>query len=1051
MKKLLYRVSLILLLSTVLFAGACWLYADQILDKFARPKIEKLATQLFAAKVQIRQLAWTETGLEILDLSINSPGQVLVAIPRVELNFTPGSLWHRQLDALHIAKPQVEIFPSQNRGKAQKTALNIPEQLPFTIEMLTVSNGQLLLHTADRQLQLHGLNFSGALQQNIDFILSAFFGPDARHPVDITGTVKLSRQQTLTLASISWQNQQLLTAPLLIKLAGTDFTLGSSMLRLDQFDHSKLQEILTALGQPSPLPEEIVFSLADATIGFALEGQAIKFELQVAAGLLGWNDLTGTFSQLKLLINREQKGWKVAGQLRGPAKSTLNFTTWLDEKNQLAGQALLEIPDPDRLKTELLGGPPLKIAGGLKLAAEYSLEENRFQLTIDIHGHLPEPPGKDYLINIGHLNGRGKLLLAENKEEFSLNLQLASHPFFSAAGDFRQLNFSLAPSDLQDFKKLLSSGLLPEQLQTASGLKAAGQLSRKAAHWTGNIQLTAEEITLPDLALNEIVCRGKLHLASDQINFEETSFRFDIARGDELSAQVNARGAGEFSAQKFSLVLKQLSLAHLNYMSPDGQTGVGEAALELRGDISGLWPEGPIALELNGTVAAQEILAGEFYADLSAYKGDFLLTGEFAPDTGELHAGSFKINLPQLGALAATGLFSPERISVQGHVELADLAESYGEHIGPLLSGFQPAAAELALEGGMSLDYNLLWNLGGWQTNGTLQLRGLNAYRDRPRLKIVDGTGSIPFAISFGKAPATENPTAEYPGEISFGALSAGLASLEEGRLELAASTNRLTFRSPLLLRLAGGRVAIENLILGWPSGKPQGSVKINIAEVDLETLTEELGLPVMQGRFSGDLGTIRYADRQLSTDGLAGIEVFGGRFQLSNMRYTDPFSSYPTFHADIDFSGLDLLQATRTFDFGEMNGVFDGHIHGFKLFGSTPAAFEAAVSTRKKGKRNISVKALNNLSILSQGGISSALSRGIYRFIDFYRYQKIGFKCSLENDIFTLLGTALPGSDRYLVHGGLLPPRIDITTTTPTISFKEMMNRLGRIERAGN
>ncbi len=48
MKKLLYRVSLILLLSTVLFAGACWFYADQILDKFARPKIEKLATQLFA-------------------------------------------------------------------------------------------------------------------------------------------------------------------------------------------------------------------------------------------------------------------------------------------------------------------------------------------------------------------------------------------------------------------------------------------------------------------------------------------------------------------------------------------------------------------------------------------------------------------------------------------------------------------------------------------------------------------------------------------------------------------------------------------------------------------------------------------------------------------------------------------------------------------------------------------------------------------------------------------------------------------------------------------
>jgi hypothetical protein len=195
----------------------------------------------------------------------------------------------------------------------------------------------------------------------------------------------------------------------------------------------------------------------------------------------------------------------------------------------------------------------------------------------------------------------------------------------------------------------------------------------------------------------------------------------------------------------------------------------------------------------------------------------------------------------------------------------------------------------------------------------------------------------------------------------------------------------------------------------------------------------------------------MRYRNEQLSSDGLIHLEVFAGRFQLRNLRYSEPFSSYPRFFADVDFSGLDLLQATRTFDFGEMNGILDGQIHGLQLFGSTPAAFTATLATRLEGKRNISVKALNNLSILSQGGISAALSRGVYRFIDFYRYRQIGFKCSLENDTFTLLGTALPGSQRYLVDGGLLPPRIDITTTSPTISFKEMLKRLGRLDRTGN
>jgi hypothetical protein len=351
----------------------------------------------------------------------------------------------------------------------------------------------------------------------------------------------------------------------------------------------------------------------------------------------------------------------------------------------------------------------------------------------------------------------------------------------------------------------------------------------------------------------------------------------------------------------------------------------------------------------------------------------------------------------------------------------------------------------------MSLDGRLLWNPDRWQTNGTLRFAELDASWPPRRLELVDGSGSVPFAFSSAPAASAAEPGAASVGTMSFGSFSAGPASLKQGRLELAASNNRFRVRSPLLLQLAEGRLAIEQLTLSLSDGQLQGSVQIEIAEVELEALTEQLGLPVMQGRVSADLGTILYADRQLSSDGVAEIEVFGGRFQLRNMRYRDPFSSYPAFHADIDFSGLDLLQATRTFDFGEINGLLDGHIHGLKLFGSTPAAFDAAVATRPRGKRNISVKALKNISVLSQGGIASVLSQGVYRFIDFYRYRTIGFKCSLENDIFTLVGTARPGSDRYLVHGGLLPPRIDIITSTPTISFKEMIDRIGRIDRAGD
>ena len=1040
-----------LLLVIFLLVGACWFYSDQILDQLVRPQVEKIAARLFEGQVQIKQMVWTETGLAIFDLNVNAPQQILVAIPRLELNFTLSSLWHRKLDSLRVTEPQVEIVHSQNQEEPEKTALKIPEQLPLAIGQLTVTNGQLLLNSDEHQWQLHELNFSGTLQQTSDFKLSTFLGPGEKHPVTLTGTVELSRQQTLTLGSLSWQDQQLLTAPLVINLVGTDFTLNRSTLRLEKFDHIKLRNILTALEQPSLLPEEMAFSLSDSTIIFALEDQAINLEAQVVKGLISWNELSGNFTQLKVKVIQEQDGWQVAGQLLGPAKASLDFSTKLDGNSNLAGQALVNIPDPGNLKTELFGGPVLQIAGGLQLTAKYSLQGDIFQLTADIHGDPPEQSGGDYLLNIGNLTGQVKLSLIDGKEEFSFGLQLASHPFLNVDGNFQNLNFSLTALDLNEIKKLITSRQIPMQIQSLNGLKISGQLSRKADDWIGNIRLAAEEVALPELSLNKLSGHGKVHLSSDQVSFEETSIGFTLARGNELSTQVNVQAAGIFLPQKFSLNLQQLSLAHLNYMSPDGLSGLGEAAIDLQGDISGPWQEGAITLDLKGSFATEEILAGEFYADLSPYLGDFVLTGDFTPDTQKLSTSSVKINLPQLGTLTAVGQFSPEQISTQGQIEVVDLGESYGEHIGPLLSEFKPALAGLTLEGRIALDYSLLWNSDAWQTNGTLLLRGLDAYWDRQRLEIVDGNGSIPFVLNSAQAPNNIVPDAEYSGNISFGTLSAGLATLEQGHLELAASTNRFTFLSPLLLQLAGGRVAIENLTLGWPNNNPQGSVKINISEVDLEILTQELGWPVMQGRVSADLGTIHYADRQLSTEGLASIEVFGGRFQLRNMSYSEPFSSYPTFHTDIDFSGLNLLQATRTFDFGEMNGVLDGYIHGLKLFGTSPAAFDAIIATRKGGKRNISVKALNNLSIIGQGGISAALSRGIYRFIDFYRYQKIGFKCSLNNDTFTLLGTALSGSDKYLVHGGLLPPRIDITTTTPTISFKEMMNRLSRIDRAGN
>jgi hypothetical protein len=273
---------------------------------------------------------------------------------------------------------------------------------------------------------------------------------------------------------------------------------------------------------------------------------------------------------------------------------------------------------------------------------------------------------------------------------------------------------------------------------------------------------------------------------------------------------------------------------------------------------------------------------------------------------------------------------------------------------------------------------------------------------------------------------------------------------LDPSPIRLQAALNRLVIRSPLVFRVAGGRLEIQDAAAAYTPNGADMNARIRILEVDLQQLTQTLGVLPLMGRLNADLGKIRYVDGVLSAPGTMDISAFGGDLSIRGMRLEAPLTPYASFFADIDFTALDLFQLTRTLAVGEMNGIGDGHIHNLRLFGKTPTRFKAEFATRETGKRNISVKALNNLAVISQGGVSQALSQGIYQFIDFYRYRKIGMACTLERDVFRLEGTARPGSRQYLVDGGILPPRIDVIVSSPKISFTEMVRRLQRIERAG-
>lgn len=1047
---LLRRTTSIALILLTLAGGVCWLYADQLLNDLLRPRIAQAAAKRLGAEVAIGRLAWATTGFEIFGLSIQRTDEFLLTLPQLKAEFSLDALWQRRLDTLHISSPYVRLTPAKSRPARPKPAASLPPELPFTIDRLTISDGDLLLTLADRPIRFREVNFVGTLDQTIPFSLAALVGPDEKYPMAINGRIELAQKTTLTLARIDLEHRPLISSPFTLYFSDSGLAQGGGTLRLPHLDHRQLREILTAFNSSYPLPENIRFSLTEAEIALRLEGSAIKAGLQVAQGWLARDDMALPFAVHHLDISREAGTWLAQGDLAGPAGTAIHAFARHSNK-LLNGTVKIEVPRPDRLKTELFSGMPLGLAGSLRFDVEYSLQGEHLQLNADFQGGAAELPAP-YRINLAKLAGRLKLRRDDKKTGLLIDLQHAGHPLLSAAGDLRSFRFETAPLNRPRLESLFAPELLPPQLHALDDFTARGQLRHKTGQgWRGDIELAAKSAGFAAIRLENIAARGQLQTAADKLIAKNLTFNAGVSKSDAITGAISAHLSGDISAERFSVTLKKLTLEHFSYLPADGQSGLGNGRLELAGSLQGTPLMNRIELALAGRVTADEILAGEFYADLSALKSRISLAGDYFPAEQSLAARSLQIDIPTLVTADGNGRFSPEDLAFSGSLELADLAAAYGMHIGPLLSELRPLTAGLTIEGGLSIDADLRWTPTGWRASGALRPSGLHAFWKRYKLELVNGTGRIPYSLRLGRPPAPEAAPGERLGELSFTSLSLGLASLEAGSLELAAKANSFVFRAPLRLRLADGRVAIDGLSLGWNQSGPRGSAGITIDDVDLETLTRELDLPLMQGTFSGDLGQIGYADQQLSTGGTAQLEIFGGQFRLRNISYTAPFSRYPVFHADIDFSGLDLLQATRTFEFGEMHGVVDGNIRNLRLFGTTPAAFEATLATRAKGKRNISVKALQNLSIISQGGISAALSRGIYRFIDFYRYKKIGFKCSLKNDTFTLIGTARPGSDRYLVYGGLLPPRIDITTTTPTISFKEMVGRLARIERAGN
>ena len=247
------------------------------------------------------------------------------------------------------------------------------------------------------------------------------------------------------------------------------------------------------------------------------------------------------------------------------------------------------------------------------------------------------------------------------------------------------------------------------------------------------------------------------------------------------------------------------------------------------------------------------------------------------------------------------------------------------------------------------------------------------------------------------------------------------------------------------------GQLTIQQFELLMPQqGEPEWSFGAELMPISMTQLTSTFGWPTMNGKLSGVIPKVTYANHQIDIDGALKVNLFEGATVIKDLRLTDPFGSLPQLYANVALSNLDLETLTSTFDFGKITGKLDGRIDDLRLANWQPVAFDAAFYTPEgdESRRRISQQAVNNLSEVS-GGASALLSRSFLRFFENFSYKQLGLSCKLVNDVCEMDGIKSAENGYYLVEGGGFPPQINVMGFTRRVNWPDLLERLKAVSNA--
>jgi hypothetical protein len=722
---------------------------------------------------------------------------------------------------------------------------------------------------------------------------------------------------------------------------------------------------------------------------------------------------------------------------------------------------------PERLKEKW---PPITLSNPIRIAGQIDgqNESDKWNWHSDLVAELKQNPFAYETANLrfksrltGNIEAKGTLPDLNLFIEMKGNKTLFSHPMIkptpfawdlSMTGKHPLYRIRSLKADIPEVTTTLGEKEIP--IERIRLLIRDGKLrSDKRFLSMPNIRLQTALLNDIGASLEVDGKRVALKLEGDDARIIEAAHSLNlmpkgwqIKGRDSIRASLNVNEKGDMSfGSKFGFT-------SFDFQNEDG-SAIGEK-ITIIGDINGtLDPtHSVVATHSALRVTGGEILFDQFYFDLNKNTFSSSAKGNYAFDKKSLQLSNLKIDVKDLITLQAKGeyIHKKETPDIQLSIDIpkTPLEPVFQHFVVEPFKTQKPFLPSLELGGAFSASLAFKSNGPDRRVMGHYLLHEGKLVSKKNGISFEDIDLDLPFWYQTQTSKAETN---DLNGQLSIQSMALPLLPEQSLKIPLAAGANRLSVRSPTILKAHTGEIQLgpftfSNLF----STSPNIETSLTLSAVELDPFLSEIWARSIQGTLNGTLAPIHFEKKNLSSKGELRVSAFGGDIVLSDIGASGLFSSSPLFRLNGQINDLHLDLLTRETSFGRIEGILKGHILDLEVAHKQPQKFDLLLETVKKRGINqrISIMAVDNIARIG-GGQSPFMGFAgvITSFFKEFPYKKIGVAATLDNDIFRIRGTIKEDGKEFIVkRGGLSGVNVINQNPDNRIRFQDMVKRVKRI-----